>query len=269
MVVSKSISCRNCGAEIQESVFEEDHKVCPECDYHHYMSADERLKLLVDDGSFESYDNGLYSLNPLNFPDYESKLEQDFAKTGLKSEVLAGIAKIGGYPTAVGIADVAIRGGTVGSVAGEKLTRCIERATEERLPLITVSVSGGMRMQEGTLALMQMAKTAAACVEHAQADLFYISVMTDPTFGGTTASFASLGHIIVAEPGARIGFAGPLAVASIREQLPDDFQKAEFLLEHGLIDTIVHRREMRPLLIDLLNFHSDGLHTSTASHTEN
>lgn len=268
MAELNSISCRNCNAEIQETAFQDAHKVCPECGYHHYLSADERLKLLVDADSFESYDNGLYSLNPLNFPDYEAKLEQDFAKTGLKSEVLAGIAKIGGYSTAIGIADVGIRGGTVGSVAGEKLTRCIERATEERLPLITVSVSGGMRMQEGTLALMQMAKTVVACVEHAQANLFYISVMTDPTFGGTTASFASLGHIIVAEPGARIGFAGPLAVASIREQLPDNFQKAEFLLEHGLIDTIVHRRDMRSLLIDLLDFHSDGLMSSSTLHME-
>ena len=265
MVVSKSISCRICNVDIQESVFLASRKVCPECDYHDDMSASERLKLLVDDGTFEGYDNGLYSLNPLNFPDYEAKLEQDFAKTGLKSEMLAGIAKIGGYSTAIGIADVGIRGGTVGSVAGEKLTRCIERATEEKLPLITISVSGGMRMQEGTLALMQMAKTAAACVEHAQAELFYISVMTDPTFGGTTASFASLGHIIIAEPGARIGFAGPLAVASIREQLPENFQKAEFLLEHGLIDIIVHRREMRSLLIDLLNFQSDGHKPSGAS----
>jgi acetyl-CoA carboxylase carboxyl transferase subunit beta len=262
MAISKTISCRNCEAEIPESAFLDVHNVCPKCDHHHYMSAYERLNLLVDDDSFEAYDNGLYSLNPLAFPDYESKLAGDFARTGLKSEMLAGIAQVGGYPTAIAIADVGIRGGTVGSVIGEKLTRCIERATEKRLPLITVSVSGGMRMQEGTLALMQMAKTAAACVNHSQAGLFYISVMTDPTFGGTTASFASLAHIIIVEPGARIGFAGPLAVASIREKLPDNFQKAEFLLEHGLIDTIVHRHEMRSLLIDLLNFHSDEPHPS-------
>ena len=142
----------------------------------------------------------------------------------------------------------------MGSVVGEKVTRCIEGATEKKLPLIIVSRSGGMRMQEGTLSLMQMAKTAAACVRHAKAGLCYISVMTDPTFGGSTASFASLAHVIVAESGARIGFAGPLAVASIRQKLPDNFQKAEFLLEHGMIDRIVQRGEMRSLLIDLLDF---------------
>ena len=265
MATSKTISCRNCSAEIPEPEFLDAHKVCPKCDFHHYMSAYEQLKLLVDDDSFEAYDNGLYSLNPLDFPDYEAKLKQDFAKTGLKSEMLAGIAKIGGYPTAIAIGDVGVRGGTVGSVIGEKLTRCIERATERGLPLVTVSVSGGMRMQEGTLALMQMAKMAAACVKHSQAGFFFVSVMTDPTFGGTTASFASLAHVIIAEPGARIGFAGPLAIASIRQKLPDNFQKAEFLLEHGLIDTIIHRHEMRSFLIDLLDFCSDGLPLSGTS----
>ena len=254
---SELISCRNCDAQISKQEFAETyHKVCPECNYHHYMSAFERLELLVDGSSFESYDDGLYSLDPLEFPNYVEKLERDVAKTGLKSEMLAGIAKIGGYPVAIAIGDVGFIGGTCGSVMGEKVTRCIERAIEKRLPLIIVSVSGGMRMQEGTLALMQMAKTAAACVKHSQAGLFYISVITDPTFGGATASFSSLGHVIVAEPGARIGFAGPLAIASIREKLPDNFQTAEFLLEHGLLDRIVHRSEMRSLLIDFLDFSS-------------
>ena len=249
------IYCRDCEAQIPEQQFTEVyHKVCPECNHHHYMSAFERLKLLVDEGRFESYDDGLYSLNPLEFPNYVEKLERDAAKTGLRSEMLAGIGEIGGHPVAIAIGDVGFIGGTCGSVMGEKVTRCVDRAVEKGLPLIILSVSGGMRMQEGTLALMQMAKTAAACVKHSQAGLFYISVLTDPTFGGATASFSSLGQVIVAEPGARIGFAGPLAIASIREKLPADFQTAEFLLEHGLLDRIVHRAEMRALLIDLLDF---------------
>ena len=253
----ESVSCLKCETQFAKQEFiEKNRRVCPECGHHHFMSAYERLELLVDAGSFESHDDGLYSLDPLEFPDYVEKLERDAAKTGLKSEMLAGIAKVGGYPAAIAIGDVGFIGGTCGSVMGEKVTRCIERATDQKLPLIVVSVSGGMRMQEGTLALMQMAKTAAACVRHSEAGLFFISVLTDPTFGGATASFSSLGHVIVAEPGARIGFAGPLAIASIREKLPDNFQTAEFLLEHGLLDRIVHRREMRSLLINLLEFGS-------------
>ena len=256
-VAIELVSCRKCDAQHPKQEFIEKYRrVCPECNHHHFMSAFERLELLVDDGSFESHDDGLYSLDPLEFPDYVEKLERDAAKTGLKSELLAGIGKVGGHPVAIAIGDVGFIGGTCGSVMGEKVTRCIERATEQELPLIIVSVSGGMRMQEGTLALMQMAKTAAACVKHSEAGLFFISVLTDPTFGGATASFSSLGHVIVAEPSARIGFAGPLAIASIREKLPDNFQTAEFLLEHGLLDRIVHRNEMRSLLIDLLEFSS-------------
>ncbi len=253
----ESVSCSKCDVKLAIPDFiGKNHRVCQECNHHHFMSAFERLELLVDDGNFESYDDGLYSLDPLEFPDYVEKLERDAAKTGLKSELLAGIAKVGGHSVAIAIGDVGFIGGTCGSVMGEKVTRCIERATEKELPLIIVSVSGGMRMQEGTLALMQMAKTAAACVKHSEAGLFFISVLTDPTFGGATASFSSLGHVIVAEPGARIGFAGPLAIASIREKLPDNFQTAEFLLEHGLLDRIVHRSEMRSLLIDLIEFSS-------------
>ena len=196
------ISCRECDAQLAKQEFiKRNHRVCPECNHHHYLSAFERLELLVDAGSFESHDDGLYSLDPLGFPNYVEKLERDAAKTGLKSEMLAGIAEVGGYPVAIAIGDVGFIGGTCGSVMGEKVTRCIERATEQKLPLIVVSVSGGMRMQEGTLALMQMAKTAAACVKHSQAGLFFISVLTDPTFGGATASFSSLGHVIVAETG--------------------------------------------------------------------
>lgn len=237
-------------------MFAKNLKVCPHCGYHHSMSAHERLKLIIDADSFEEHDANLYSIDSLEFPEYPEKLERDVAKTGLKSEMLSGIANIGGYPTAIAIGDVGFIGGTCGSVIGEKVTRCIERALENRLPLVIVSVSGGMRMQEGTLALMQMAKTAAACAEYAKSGVLYISVVTDPTFGGATASYTSLGDVIVAEPGARIGFAGPLAVASLREELPENFQKAESLLEHGFIDSIVHRADMRQMLIDLIAFAS-------------
>lgn len=255
-ISEESISCQNCDAQISQQAFIEAHKVCPKCNHHHYMNAYERLELLADDNSFEEYDSELYTVNPLDFPGYEASLERSYAKTSLRSEILTGIGKMGDYSTAIAIADMGIIGGSVGSVIGEKLTRCIERAIEQKIPLVTVSVSGGMRMQEGTLSLMQMAKTAAACVRHAEAGLFYISVMTDPTFGGTTASYASLAQVILAEPAARIGFAGPRAIASLREKLPDNFQKSEFLLEHGLIDRIVQRSEMRSLLIDLLDFAS-------------
>ena len=251
-----TISCRNCETQIAVETFAKNLKVCPYCNYHHTMSAHERLNLIVDPDSFEEYDANLYSIDSLEFPEYPEKLERDVAKTGLRSEMLSGIANIGGYPTAIAIGDVGFIGGTCGSVIGEKVTRCIERALEKKLPLVIVSVSGGMRMQEGTLALMQMAKTAAACVEYTKAGVFYISVVTDPTFGGATASYTSLGDVIIAEPDARIGFAGPLAVASLREELPENFQKAESLLEHGFIDSIVHRADMHQTLTDLIAFAS-------------
>lgn len=251
---SDTITCRNCNAEIKLNAFIKNLKVCPECNAHFPMSARERLDLLVDSDSFEETDVNLYSIDALEFPEYPDKLERDIAKTGLKSEMLSGTAEIGGYSVAIAIGDVGFIGGTCGAVIGEKVTRCIEYAGKNKLPLVIVSVSGGMRMQEGTLALMQMAKTAAACTEYAKNGGFYISVVTDPTFGGATASYTSLGDVIVAEPGARVGFAGPLAVASLQEELPENFQKAESLVAHGFIDHIVHRTGMRQLLIDLLSF---------------
>ena len=261
MADSAQITCAACRAGMSEQTFNERHKVCPTCHFHHPMTAHERLALLADPDSFEAHDSELRSLNPLGFPGYEEQLARDYAKTGLKSEILTGTASIGGLRVAIAISDFGVRGGTMGSVVGEKVTRCIEYATAHRLPLIIVSRSGGMRMQEGTLSLMQMAKTSAACVRHTEAGLCYISVMTDPTYGGATASFASLAQVIIAEPGARIGFAGPLATATIRQQLPENFQKAEFLLEHGMIDTIVERKAMRSLLVDLLEFFADYQNT--------
>ena len=250
----ESFTCKNCSADVKVKAFIKNLKVCPECDAHYPMSAHERLDLLVDKDSFDETDVNLYSIDALEFPEYPEKLERDIAKTGLRSEMLSGIAEVGGYSTAIAIGDVGFIGGTCGAVIGEKVTRCIEHAGKNSLPLVIVSVSGGMRMQEGTLALMQMAKTAAACAEYAKNGGFYISIVTDPTFGGATASYTSLGDVIVAEPGARIGFAGPLAVASLQEELPENFQKAESLVAHGFIDHIVHRTGMRKLLIDLLSF---------------
>ncbi len=250
----KTIVCRNCNAEINTVALNESLKVCPSCDTHYPMSAGERLNLLVDAESFKETDTELYSVDALEFPEYTEKLERDIAKTGLRSEMLSGTAKIAGKNVAIAIGDVGFIGGTCGAVIGEKVTRCIEYARKNQLPLIIVSVSGGMRMQEGTLALMQMAKTAAACTEYTNNGGFYISILTDPTFGGATASYSSLGDVILAEPGARIGFAGPLAVASLQEELPENFQKAESLVTHGFIDHIVHRSEMRQLLIDLISF---------------
>ena len=249
----KTFVCRNCNADIEIEALTKNLKVCPACDAHYPMSANERLNLLVDAESFEEADTDLYSIDALEFPEYPDKLERDIAKTGLLSEMLSGTANIGGYSVAIAIGDVGFIGGTCGAVIGEKVTRCIEHATQNQLPLVIVSVSGGMRMQEGTLALMQMAKTAAACTEYAKSG-FYISVVTDPTFGGATASYSSLGDVIIAEPGARIGFAGPLAVASLQEELPENFQKAESLVAHGFIDHIVHRIGMRQLLIDLISY---------------
>ena len=248
------VVCRNCKADIGIEAFHENLKVCPACDAHHPMSAYERLNMLVDSDSFQETNANLYSIDSLEFPEYTDKLERDIAKTGLRSEMLSGTAKIGGFPVAIAIGDVGFIGGTCGAVIGEKVTRCIEHAGENRLPLIIISVSGGMRMQEGTLALMQMAKTAAACTEYAKKEGFYISVVTDPTFGGATASYTSLSDVIIAEPGARVGFAGPLAIASLQEKLPENFQKAESLVAHGFIDHIVHRNGMRRLLTDLISF---------------
>ena len=249
-----TVTCPDCSTQIPSDSYVSAKQVCTLCGYHFAIGPEERLAHLVDLDSFIELDTGLFSENPLEFPDYELKLARDAKKTGRRSEMMTGVAEIGCFPVAIAVGDVRFMGGSMGSVIGEKLTRIIECATSRNLPLVTISVSGGMRMQEGTLVLMQMEKTAAACVRHSEAGLFHLSVVTDPTFGGTTASFASLGHVIFAEPGARVGFAGPRAVASIREKLPENFQRAEFLLEHGMIDQIVHRHDMRDLIVDLLDF---------------
>ena len=257
--MTEPVRCQSCGYEMEAEEFERLLKVCPKCDYHHTMGALERLKMLADEGSFVEYDPDLLSINPLDFPYYEEKLAQDRKRTGLKSEMITGECTIGGYRTAIAIGEPRFRMGSMGSVVGEKITRCIERAIERGLPVVIVSAfGGGARMQEGTIALMQMAKTSAACMRLWEAGLLYISVITNPTMGGTAASFASLGHIIIAEPGAMIGFAGPRSRASIREELPPNFQRSEFLLEHGMLDFIVHRHQMKRVLTELLSFFWDG-----------
>ena len=255
---SNLFQCNNCEATINEINFLELHKVCPKCNYHHQMGAFERLNLLADENTFIEYDGNLRSLNPLNFEmNYEEKLADDIARTGLKSEMLTGEALIGGYRTAIGVGDAGIRRGSMATVIGEKITRLIERAFEKQLPLIIVSsFGGGIRMQEGTIGLMQMAKTAAACARYHSAGLFYISVLVDITLGGNAASFASLGHVIIAEPGAIYGFAGERTRAAAGIEIPPEVQTAEYQLEYGMIDMIVHRKDLKATLIDLLDFYS-------------
>ena len=226
--------------------------VVPQSGYHFPLSAPERIKLLLDDGSFEEKDVALRSTDPLKFQaldTYANKLEKNRAKTGLTDAVISGIGAIDGTKVSFAVMDFRFLGASMGSVVGEKITRCIERGVEEQCPVVIVSASGGARMYEGILSLMQMAKTSAAVARLKQAKLPYISVLTNPTMAGVMASFASLGDLIVAEPGALIGFAGPRVIKdTTKQELPKGFQTAEFLLEHGLIDQIIPRLELKARL---------------------
>ncbi|MNZ68703.1 Acetyl-coenzyme A carboxylase carboxyl transferase subunit beta [compost metagenome] len=220
------------------------------------LNAMERIRMTMDEGSFKEYDEDLVSVDPLEFPGYANKLEQQTLKSGLKEAVVTGEGTIGGFPTVVAVMSFDFFTGSMGSVVGEKITRAIEAATEKRLPIIIFSTSGGARMQESILSLMQMAKTSAALARLNEQGGLYISVITDPTTGGVSASFAMLGDIIVAEPGAVFGFAGRIVIEqTIRQKLPDDFQTAEFNLQHGQLDLVVHRKEMRGMLSQLLDLH--------------
>lgn len=233
--------------------------VCPKCKYHFRIGADERIEQLADEGTFVELDAKMSSSDPLGFIDTESytKKQQDAErKTGLKDAVITGLCKINGEEVALGIMDFAYFGGSMGSVVGEKVTRLIEKAIEKRIGVIIISSSGGARMQEGLLSLMQMAKTSSALKSLSDEGLLYISVLCEPTFGGVTASFAMLGDIIIAEPGARIGFAGRRVIEeTIRQKLPNDFQTAEYLLKHGQVDMVVDRLSLKDTLGKLLNFH--------------
>ncbi len=234
-------------------------KVCPKCDHHFKMTAVERVNSLFDEGTFVSIDDHLKTQNPLQFPGYTEKVESDAKKTGLNEAVLTGTGKIDGSEVAVAIMDAHFRMGSMGSVVGEKITRAIEKATALGIPMIIFSASGGARMQEGVLSLMQMAKASVALNRHATNGLLYISVMTYPTTGGVSASFASVGDINIAEPKALIGFAGRRVIEqTVREKLPEDFQTAEFLLNHGQLDAVVHRAEMKETISKIVRLHAKG-----------
>ena len=235
---------------------ENQNYVCPKCGYHIRIGVKERLKLLTDEGTFVEYDAGLEPVDPLKFVDkkpYKKRLQESEAKTGRKSSVVAGSCKMGGVPVQLVIFDFAFMGGSLGSVEGEKIVRAVNRAIENREGLVILSASGGARMQESTFSLLQMSKTSAALGKLSNAKLPFISVLTDPTMGGVSASFANLGDIIIAEPGALVGFAGARVIEqTIGSELPEGFQRAEFLLEHGSIDMIVNRNELKKTLSDLL-----------------
>lgn len=248
--------CPRCSNNTFMEDFAANGKVCPRCNYHSRLTARERLDITVDKDSFEEFDADMVSKNPIDFPDYESKQEALREKTGLKDAVLTGRAKIRGEDIVIAVMDSNYMMASMGSVVGEKIARAFEYATDNRLPVIAFTASGGARMQEGIVSLMQMAKTSAAVGRHSEAGLLYITVMTDPTTGGVTASFASLGDIIIAEPKVLIGFAGRRVIeGTIRQRLPDDFQSAEFMQRHGFVDMIVERKKMRRTLAHLLKLH--------------
>ena len=260
--------CKKCGNMIYDKELDANLKVCPKCGFHSAISARERIHSLVDTCSFEENDATMESVDALDFtgpPSYLAKLEQHKRATGLKDAVCTGIGRICKHRVALGVMDFGFLGGSMGSVVGEKLTRLIESATARSLPLIIISSSGGARMYEGVFSLVQMAKTCGALAYHAKERLPFISVLTDPTTGGVTASFASVGDLILAEPGAMIGFAGPRVIKDTTQaDLPPGFQTAEFLLEHGLIDSIVPRAEMKNRLCYYLDFLTAGREQAVA-----
>lgn len=248
--------CPSCKKILFTKELVKNNKVCIHCDYHFPMSSFERIESLLDEESFNEYDYDLMSENPLGFPGYLEKLKLDQEKTSLNEAVLTGTGEISGFPVSIAIMDSRFRMGSMGSVVGEKITRAIERAREEKIPFIIFTASGGARMQESVLSLMQMAKTSAALQRFSNEGGLIISVMTHPTTGGVSASFASLGDYNFAEPGALIGFAGRRIIEqTIREELPEDFQTAEFLLKHGQLDAVISRLEMKEKLTQVLEIH--------------
>lgn len=233
--------------------------VCPKCKYHFRVGADDRIEQLADENTWQEIDANMTSSDPLGFKDvdtYANKQKDAERKTGLKDAIITGICRIKDKPVALGIMDFAYFGGSMGSVVGEKVTRLIEKAIESKCPVVLISSSGGARMQEGLISLMQLAKTSSALKSLADAKLLYISILCEPTFGGVTASFAMLGDIIIAEPGARIGFAGRRVIEeTIRQKLPADFQTAEYLLKHGQVDMVVDRLKLKDTIANLIEFH--------------
>ncbi len=250
------VKCKKCGKIIYKKDLESNVMVCNHCGYHFRISAQERIELISDKDTFEEFDSNLETTNPINFNGYLDKIDKLKDYTGLKEAVVTGSCKINGNKAIICVMDSNFMMGSMGSVVGEKITRAFERAVELKLPVIVFTASGGARMQEGMFSLMQMAKTSAAVAKHSEAGLLYITVLTDPTTGGVTASFAMLGDIILAEPEALVGFAGKRVIEqTIRQELPEGFQRAEFLLEHGFIDKIVPRKQLKNVLALFLAIH--------------
>lgn len=252
----KWVNCKKCKSIIYLEDLENDYHVCPTCNYHFNISSDERVKQIFDEGSFVPMFEEIEATNPLDFPKYEEKLNKVKEKSNLSEGVLCGTGKIDSKKIAAAIMDSKFLMGSMGCAVGERITRTVEYATANKLPLIIFTASGGARMQEGILSLMQMAKTSAAIAKHDEAGLLYVSVITNPTTGGVTASFAMLGDVIIAEPGATLGFAGRRVIENtINQKLPDDFQSAEFMLEKGFVDDIVSRKNLKDYLSKLLRLH--------------
>jgi len=252
----KVIKCDHCGAITFVKELEKNLYVCPKCDFHFALSAPERIRSILDQGHFFEYDTDLISSDPLKFEGYTEKLKSDMIKSNLNEAVVTGEGTIGGFPVVIGVMDTRFRMGSMGAVVGEKIARAIERAIVKQYPFIMFSASGGARMQEGIISLMQMAKTSAALAKLHQKGILFISVLTNPTTGGVSASFAMLGDINIAEPNALIGFAGPRVIEQlIHQKLPEGFQTSEFLLEHGQLDYVVHRKDLKGLLNQLLDLH--------------
>ncbi|MDE6746609.1 MAG: acetyl-CoA carboxylase, carboxyltransferase subunit beta [Oscillospiraceae bacterium] len=254
--VNIAFKCPRCLNMVMTDELEKNLRVCPECGYHARLTAPDRIRLIADKESFREFDADMKSMNPIDFPDYEAKQQKLREGTGLKDAVVTGECTIRGEKCVLGVMDSRYMMASMGSVVGEKITRAFEYATEKKLPVILFTASGGARMQEGIVSLMQMAKTSGAVARHSDAGLLYITVLTDPTTGGVTASFASLGDIIIAEPKVLVGFAGRRVIeGTIKQRLPDDFQSAEFMLEHGFADMIVERKSMRRTIAHILKLH--------------
>jgi acetyl-CoA carboxylase carboxyl transferase subunit beta len=252
------VKCDNCRQIIWKKDLEDNLNVCPKCDKHFRIDARSRLGLLFDEGKYETFDGNLVSTDPLKFVDlkaYSSRLKQARNDTGLTDAVINAQGKLNGRPVVISAMEYAFIGGSMGAVVGEVITRAIEKAADTKHPLVIVSASGGARMMEGVISLMQLAKISAALAHLDELKVPYISVLTDPTTGGVTASFAMLGDLNIAEPGALIGFAGPRVIEqTIRQKLPQGFQRSEFLLEHGMLDAVVHRRDLKPYIGRALDF---------------
>ena len=255
------VKCYKCGEAIYNKDLVANLKVCTKCGYHFKLTFTERIEITADPGTFEEFDSEIRSKDFLSFVDsqpYSKRLESAAEKSSLTEAIVSGLCKIGGHPVSIGVMDFSFMGGSMGSVVGERMTRMIERAIEKNCPAILISSSGGARMQEGIMSLMQMAKTSAALAKLRDAGLPYLVILTDPTTGGTTASFAMLGDIHIAEPGALIGFAGPRVIEqTIRQKLPPGFQRSEYLLEHGMVDMVMERGKLKDLLVNILDFFKD------------